>query len=98
MSQVVSAHTCSLRRLCIPLRDHDDRQDSSRACRHPWLRAPRAHIFRHSVATELLKAGTTLPEIGQLLRHKSQDTTRFYAKVDIDGLRTLSQLWPGGAQ
>jgi site-specific recombinase XerD len=57
-----------------------------------------AHIFRHSVAAELLKAGATLSEIGQLLRHKSHDTTRIYAKVDINGLRTLSQPWPGGAQ
>jgi site-specific recombinase XerD len=57
-----------------------------------------AHLFRHSLATELLKAGATLSEIGQLLRHNSHDTTRIYAKVDIDALQTLSQPWPGGAQ
>jgi site-specific recombinase XerD len=57
-----------------------------------------AHIFRHSLATELLRSGATLSEIGQLLRHKSHDTTRIYAKVDIDALRTLSLPWPGGAQ
>jgi site-specific recombinase XerD len=57
-----------------------------------------AHIFRHSLATELLRSSATLSEIGQLLRHKSHDTTRIYAKVDIDTLRTLSQPWPGGAQ
>jgi site-specific recombinase XerD len=57
-----------------------------------------AHLFRHSLATELLKAGATLSEIGQLLRHKSHDTTRIYAKVDINALRTLSLPWPGGAQ
>lgn len=57
-----------------------------------------AHIFRHSLATELLQSGATLSEIGQLLRHKSHDTTRIYAKVDIDALRTLSQPWPGGVQ
>jgi alkanesulfonate monooxygenase SsuD/methylene tetrahydromethanopterin reductase-like flavin-dependent oxidoreductase (luciferase family) len=48
-----------------------------------------AHIFRHSLATELLHCGATLSEIGQLLRHKSHDTTRIYAKVDIEALRTL---------
>jgi site-specific recombinase XerD len=53
-----------------------------------------AHIFRHSLATELLRSGATLTEIGQLLRHKSHDTTRIYAKVDIEGLRTLSLPWP----
>ncbi|HTP77158.1 MAG TPA: tyrosine-type recombinase/integrase [Rhizomicrobium sp.] len=57
-----------------------------------------AHIFRHSLATELLRSGATLSEIGQLLRHKSHDTTRIYAKVDIDALRTLSLPWPGGVQ
>jgi site-specific recombinase XerD len=57
-----------------------------------------AHLFRHSLATELLRSGATLSEIGQLLRHKSQDTTRIYAKVDIDTLRTLSLPWPGGVQ
>lgn len=49
-----------------------------------------AHIFRHSLATKLLRSGTTLSEIDQLLRHESHDTTRIYAKVDIEALRTLS--------
>jgi len=57
-----------------------------------------AHIFRHSLATELLRSGATLTEIGQLLRHESHDTTRIYAKVDVEALRTLSLPWPGGAQ
>ena len=57
-----------------------------------------AHIFRHSLGTELLRSGATLTEIGQLLRHESHDTTRIYAKVDIEALRTLSLPWPGGAQ
>jgi site-specific recombinase XerD len=57
-----------------------------------------AHIFRHSLATELLRSSATLSEIGHLLRHKSHDTTRIYAKVDIEALRTLSLPWPGGAQ
>ena len=57
-----------------------------------------AHIFRHSLATQLLRSGATLSEIGQLLRHESHDTTRIYAKVDIEALRTLSLPWPGGAQ
>jgi site-specific recombinase XerD len=57
-----------------------------------------AHIFRHSLATELLRTGATLSEIGQLLRHQSHDTTRTYAKVDVEALRTLSLPWPGGAQ
>lgn len=54
-----------------------------------------AHLFRHSLATELLRSGATLSEIGQLLRHESHDTTRLYAKVDVEALRTLSLPWPG---
>lgn len=57
-----------------------------------------AHIFRHSLATELLRSGATLSEIGQLLRHESPDTTRIYAKVHVEALRTLSLPWPGGRQ
>ena len=55
-----------------------------------------AHLFRHSLATELLGAGATLSQIGQLLRHEHHDTTRIYAKVDIETLRAMSVSWPGG--
>jgi site-specific recombinase XerD len=57
-----------------------------------------AHIFRHSLATELLRSGATLLEIGQLLGHERHDTTRIYAKVDFDRLRSLSLPWLGGVQ
>lgn len=54
-----------------------------------------AHIFRHSLATTLLRSGATLSEIGQLLRHRNHDTTRIYAKVDVEALRAVSLRWPG---
>ncbi|WIW90518.1 site-specific integrase (plasmid) [Sphingobium sp. V4] len=57
-----------------------------------------SHIFRHSLATDLLRSGATLTQIGQLLRHEQQDTTRIYAKVDLDSLRPLGQPWLGGEQ
>lgn len=53
------------------------------------------HIFRYSLATQLLGAGASLTEIGQVLRHQSHDTTRLYAKVDIGALRKLGLPWPG---
>jgi len=58
-----------------------------------------AHRLRHTAATELLRAGAPLVEIGQLLRHRSQQTTAIYAKVDRDRLRALARPWPspGGA-
>jgi len=56
------------------------------------------HIFRYSLATQLLGAGASLTEIGQVLRHQNHDTTRLYAKVDINALRKLGLPWPGGVQ
>lgn len=57
-----------------------------------------SHIFRHSLATELLRSGAALTQISQVLRHKDHDTTRIYAKVDLASLRTLSLPWPGAVQ
>lgn len=62
------------------------------------VRRKGTHIFRHTLATELLQAGATLPEIGQVLRHEHHDTTRLYAKVDINALSGLGLPWPGEAQ
>jgi site-specific recombinase XerD len=55
-----------------------------------------AHRLRHTAATEMLRAGAGLPEVGQVLRHASTFTTSLYAKVDRQTLRTLAQPWPGG--
>ena len=56
-----------------------------------------AHLFRHTLATAMLRQGGSLAEIGQLLRHQHPDTTRLYAKVDLIALRELAPPWPGGA-
>jgi len=61
------------------------------------LPAMGAHRLRHTAATEMLRAGAPLPEIGQVLRHRSLRTTAIYAKVDRTALRTLALPWPGGA-
>jgi site-specific recombinase XerD len=55
------------------------------------------HRLRHSAATEMLRAGAGLSEIGQVLRHHSVLTTAIYAKVDRAGLRELASPWPTGA-
>ncbi len=57
-----------------------------------------AHQFRHGLACELLRRGASLAEIGELLRHRSPNTTALYAKVDLVALRTLALPWPGGVQ
>jgi len=56
-----------------------------------------AHQFRHSLASTMLQQGSSLSEIGELLRHRSPDTTAIYAKVDLHSLRSLALPWPGGA-
>jgi integrase/recombinase XerD len=53
-----------------------------------------AHRLRHTAASELLRRGAPLREIGQLLRHRTELTTTIYAKVDRDRLRELALPWP----
>ena len=57
-----------------------------------------AHLFRHTLATQMLRQGASLAHIALLLRHRSINTTTLYAKVDLMSLGTLAQPWPGGAQ
>lgn len=57
-----------------------------------------AHSLRHTLATQLLRKGASLSEIGEVLRHRRQRTTMIYAKVDLASLRSLAAPWPGGAQ
>jgi len=69
-----------------------------RACQRAGLPRLGAHRLRHTLATDLLRAGSPLAEVGQVLRHRSQLSTAIYAKVDHDTLRTLARPWPGGAR
>jgi integrase/recombinase XerD len=68
-----------------------------RACERAGLERRGAHRLRHALATEMLRAGASLPEVGQVLRHRSQLSTSVYAKVDQNALRPLARPWPGGA-
>jgi len=52
--------------------------------------------LRHTAATEMLRRGASLPEIGQVLRHREIKTTARYAKVDRKALRELARPWPDG--
>jgi len=53
-----------------------------------------AHLLRHTLATTCLRRGATLPEVGEILRHRKIDTTAIYAKVDFARLVTIAQPWP----
>jgi site-specific recombinase XerD len=71
------------------------------ACDRAGLPRAGAHRLRHTAATQMLRAGASLPEIGQVLRHREQKTTAIYAKVDRRALRALARPWPsreGGAE
>lgn len=59
-----------------------------------------SHVLRHSLATNMVRNGASLAEIGDMLRHRSRSSTMIYARLDIDGLRSIAQPWPatGGAQ
>jgi len=54
-----------------------------------------AHRLRHTAATQMLRAGTPLADVGQVLRHRSAMSTAIYAKVDREALMTLARAWPG---
>ena len=70
-----------------------------RALQRADLKAPAkgvaAHLLRHSLATGMLRRGASMTEIAEVLRHRTPSTTEIYAKVDIGGLRSLAQPWPG---
>ena len=58
-----------------------------------------SHLLRHSLATQLVNNGASLDEVADMLRHRSRLSTMIYARLDIDGLRSIAQPWPvaGGA-
>jgi site-specific recombinase XerD len=68
-----------------------------KACARAGLEHRGAHQLRHALATQMLRAGASLPEVGQVLRHRSVLSTSIYAKVDQNALRPLTRRWPGAA-
>lgn len=65
-----------------------------RAGLKPPTRYTGTHLLRHSLATSLVNKGVPLSEISDVLRHRSPTSTMRYAKVDVEGLRSLAQPWP----
>jgi integrase/recombinase XerD len=53
-----------------------------------------AHLFRHGLATMMIRHGASMAEIAEVLRHRSQDSTAIYAKVAFEDLRGVARPWP----
>jgi integrase/recombinase XerD len=53
-----------------------------------------AHLFRHGLATKMIRRGASIAEIAEVLRHRSQNTTAIYSQVAFEALRTVAQPWP----
>ena len=65
------------------------------ACDRSGVPRAGAHRLRHSLATQMLATGSSLAEVGQVLRHARVATTAIYAKVDHRALDALVLPWPG---
>jgi site-specific recombinase XerD len=73
--------------------DHIVRLALRRAGLGPYRRRV-AHLFRHSLATRMIRHGASMADIAEVLRHQSQTTTAIYAKVSFEALRTVARPWP----
>ncbi len=62
------------------------------------IRLQGPHCLRHSYAVHLLRQGTSLKEIGDLLGHSLAESTCMYLGLDVEELRGVGLPLPGGAQ
>jgi len=69
-------------------------RDAYRDC---GLSHTRVHVLRHTLASRLIREGSTLKEVADVLRHHDLDTTLIYTKIDTVRLATVALPWPGGA-
>lgn len=99
---------CASRRVFLrtkaPIRGFEGACGVGSIIRHRLMRARiaapsfGAHQFRHGLASDMLRQGASLAEIGAVLGHQHPDTTRIYTKIDLKALHTLAQPWPGGVR
>jgi site-specific recombinase XerD len=53
-----------------------------------------AHVFRHNLATRMIRCGASLTEIAQVLRHRALAATQLYVKVEFEALSDVALPWP----
>lgn len=69
----------------------------ARACQRVGLPGASGHALRHTVACRLVERGSSLKEVADVLRHRSLETTRIYAKLDTPALACVALPWPGSS-
>jgi integrase/recombinase XerD len=56
-----------------------------------------SHIFRHTVASEMVNHGASFKDVADVLGHQSIQTTGIYAKLELEALAAVALPWGGGA-
>jgi site-specific recombinase XerD len=56
-----------------------------------------SHIFRHTVASQMVNRGASFKDVADVLGHQSIETTGIYAKLELDALAAVALPWGGGA-
>jgi site-specific recombinase XerD len=67
---------------------------AGRSLKQAGLPGKGAHLLRRTVASHLVQQGVSLKAVADLLGHRSLDTTRVYAQVNLPMLRQVMQPWP----
>jgi integrase/recombinase XerD len=54
-----------------------------------------SHIFRHTVASQMVNHGASFKDVADVLGHQSIQTTGIYAKLELDTLAAVALPWEG---
>jgi integrase len=75
-------------------------QISRRIFEEAGVQGPRlgAHRLRHTVATHMVRRGSSFKEVADVLGHTSLKSTGIYAKLDERSLQQVALPWPGGVE
>lgn len=57
-----------------------------------------AYVFRHTLATTMVRSGVSFKQVADILGHSSLTTTGIYAKLDLPSLAKVALPWPGEAR
>jgi integrase len=67
-----------------------------RALQRAGIKSPLAggYVFRHTLASRMVRHGASLKEVADILGHRCLDTTTIYAKLDVTSLGEVALPWP----